>query len=573
MRQALIGAMVLVLLVGLTGCPLKPKKAAPEKETKSEQKAIAVSLALITPRDLEERVEVTGTLKPADEVKISSRVEGAIEWIVGKAGATVRAGELVATMDDADAKAQVGAAQAGVQAAQARLEQAKAAAAQQKTSTVTGVQSAEAAVEAAEARLKQARTMVIAQEAIAGAQQRTADAALDSAKSRLALLRSGARSQELAISEKSVQVAQATYDNDERNSQRLQKLFDEGAISRSQLDLADTRLQVSKAQLESAKQQYSLVKTGARDEDIQAAEAAVRQAEGGVAQARAGQKQIDVARDNANIAETALKQAKAALEAARSARQIDIMRDKDVLAAKAGLEQSREMLRIALQGLDHTRLYSPVNGVIAERYVEIGESVGLRIPLLRIATNAALYFETKISELEAVRVQSGQPVYLTVDAMQNSRSDMYRQQTTRQVVGTVEKVVPVVDQMTRNFTVRILVPRSGNLFPGMFARGQIVVAKHKLVTAIPKDALVEKGGRHVVFVSENNTARKRDVTPGATDGAYIQILSGVSPGEKVVVAGQQNLADGDPLQERQTPKTPAVGMPQTGQPGNAADGD
>ncbi|HEY3416314.1 MAG TPA: hypothetical protein VGM23_05460, partial [Armatimonadota bacterium] len=133
----------------------------------------------------------------------------------------------------------------------------------------------------------------------------------------------------------------------------------------------------------------------------------------------------------------------------------------------------------------------------------------------------------------------------------------------RQVVGTVDKVVPVVDQSTRNFTVRIVVPRGKDLFSGMFTRGQIVVARHKLVTAVPKDAIVEKGGEHVVFVSENNVARRRVVTPGATDGTYIQILSGIAPGEKVVIAGQQNLAEGDPLQEKQAANAlPAEGAPQ-----------
>jgi HlyD family secretion protein len=540
--------MIGIVLLLLAGCKQAPE---PQAENKTPEKApTPVTAVALAPRLLEERVEVTGTLQPHDEVEVGTRYAGRIAWVIGKEGVAVARGTVVARLEDQDARTQVRAATAALDAAQARLEQAKAAVLQQVTATDSGIRTAEAGVEAAQARLAQAQTAADAQDATAKAQVKAADAALDAAKSRLNLLKNGSRSQERTIAEQNVQLALATYNLDKANYDRYKQLYDKGAVAKSVLDGMETKMKVSEAQLQSAKQQLSMVQEGPRQEDIQTAEAAVRQAQEGLDTAKANLKQTDVARANVEIARTGVSQARAALESAKSSRQVNVMRDKDVLAAQAGVQQAREALTNAVQMLDYMYIYSPVSGVVATVLAKVGQSMGSGDSVLKLSTNNVLYFAAQVSELEATRLRAGQSVALTVDALQGDRGNLYAGKTARVFTGTVEKVVPVVDARTRNFTVRIIVPRSPALFPGMFTRGAVIVARHSGAITVPKDVLVKRDARTYVFVADGATARQRAVTLGASDDTAVQVLTGLSAGDRIITVGQHALKDGDPISVR-----------------------
>lgn len=564
MRKTILLPLAMIIFLGLiwlpTGCQRKTDAHTPQPAVPTDaQPATPISVATIQPADIEERIEVTGSLQPADQVVVGSRLAGRIAWIIGDEGTPVRVGQVVARMEDQDMRTQVRAARAMVQAAEARQEQAEAAAAQQATATNSGIDTAQAALDAAKARLKQADTTARAQEATSQAQVASANAqlqqtqqALNAAKSRQELLKNGSRPQERAVAENNVKLAKTTLDFDKNNYDRYKGLYEQGAVSKSLLDSAEMKMKMSEAQYDSARQQLDLVKTGARDEDVQAAEAAVQQAQAAIQQAQAavdaavaGQKQVDVAKDNVSIAKTGVAQAEAALRAAKSAVQVDIMRNKDVLAARAALQQARESLSTALQNLDHTQVFSPVDGVVAAKTANVGQSIGANVTILQLSTNGSLYFEAQVSELSATRLCAGQPVTVSVDAMQSGRADLYAGAKSATVVGRVERVVPVVDARTRNFSVRILVPRSRSLFPGMFARGSVMVARHSRALTVPKDALIEKDGRQVVFINENGTAREMTVAPGIISDGNIEVISGLSAGMQVITVGQQALRDGE----------------------------
>lgn len=548
---AALAAFALLVFVGCKGKghhPAKPSTAA------SATAGAPVSVAFAQLRDIDETVEVTGTLQPADEVIVGPHLAGRITWIIGKAGIPVKVGQLVARMEDTDAVIQVRTARAAYDAAKAHLEQAKAAFTQQRTATDSGIQNAKAALSAAEARYTQSVASEEALIATTKAQIDQATQALNAAKSHSAETYHGPRKQEIQIAQLAVNTAKATLDLDQKNFDRYQNLYDNGAIAKSTLDAAEAQLQVSKAQYDSAAQQLDIAHEGSRVEDKQAAQATVDQAQAALDAANAGSKQIEVAKENVNIASTGVDQAKAALQMAYAEVDTDQMRDKDILAAQASLEQAAEAEEQAEQQLNYTRIYSPVNGVIAEKMADVGQSVPANANVLRLTTNAALYFEAQISELAATRLHSGQTVLISVDALQGDRSNIYGNAKAQTVTGTVDRVVPVVDAATRNFTVRVLIDETAGLDPGMFARGEITVARHAQVITIPKDAMVEKNGAQLVYVvqhvtgdaaknsAEHDSVRECTVTPGATDGTYLQIVSGLAEGDQVVTEGQQTFS-------------------------------
>jgi RND family efflux transporter MFP subunit len=236
------------------------------------------------------------------------------------------------------------------------------------------------------------------------------------------------------------------------------------------------------------------------------------------------------------------------------------MRDKDVRAAEAAVDQAQAVVDTAQQNLSYVQIHSPVDGVVQEKLADVGQSLGANASVLRLATDQSLYLEATVSELEALRVQNGQPVNIKVDATQGDRASVYEGAAANIVKGTVERVVRVVDERTRDFVVRIVLPKQATLFPGMFTRGSIVVAHHKQVLTVPKSAIINKGDKQVLFVvsaekaagdtpsaSEALVARQREVTLGASSSTAVEVRLGVQAGERVIIEGQQTLADQDPV--------------------------
>src|SRR5262249_56122244 len=86
------------------------------------------------------------------------------------------------------------------------------------------------------------------------------------------------------------------------------------------------------------------------------------------------------------------------------------------------------------------------------------------------------------------------------------------------------------------------------LLPGMFAQVQVVAAQKPDAIVVPREAIVQQGTSPVVFVNNNGKAEQRQVQTGMSDNTNIEIVSGVAPGEQVVVVGQNSLHDGTPIQ-------------------------
>ncbi|MEI7832150.1 MAG: efflux RND transporter periplasmic adaptor subunit [bacterium] len=423
-------------------------------DTKSAGVTVNVNVTTVGLNDLEERIDVTGSLTPTSEVTVGNKLAGRVSEIRVKEGDSVHKGQIVAVIENSDKKNDVA---------------------------------------AAKARVDQARQQALAME-------KTIAASITMAEKQLAVVESGARTQQKLMAEEQVKSAQAAQTNAANNLDRLNRLFTAGAISASQRDIAQSQLDQANAQLASAKQNLSLVDEGPRQEDIDSARAAV-------ASAKANKSQIDVAWSNVSVAETSLATTQ--------------------------------------QILDDTIIKSPVDGVVAQQLAEVGQSLGASMAIVKLTTNNSLYFEANISELEAARVASGQLVNINVDALQGDRSNPYSTASSNVILGTVERVVPVVDAKTRNFMVRITVPKSDKVYPGMFARGSIQLARHTGVLTAPKDALVERDNKHLVFVNVDGKAKLATVSIGAVSSTQVEITSGLKSGDQLITSGQQSLQDGD----------------------------
>jgi RND family efflux transporter MFP subunit len=208
-------------------------------------------------------------------------------------------------------------------------------------------------------------------------------------------------------------------------------------------------------------------------------------------------------------------------------------------AAKAGTVVARAGLRIAEDALNNAYIKSPLNGYIAERRAEPGQQLGAGGAVMRIVSPQSIYFQAILSESQYSEVRMGLPASVTVDAVPN-----------RVFKGRVTRILPVASASARSFIVRIDFPSDLSLRPQMFARGSILIDTHRNATLAPKDSVLfdPVNNRTRVFVaSGGGKAEEHIIKVGYTDPKFVEVLSGVKPGDKVVIAGQNALQDGDKI--------------------------
>jgi RND family efflux transporter MFP subunit len=115
--------------------------------------------------------------------------------------------------------------------------------------------------------------------------------------------------------------------------------------------------------------------------------------------------------------------------------------------------------------------------------------------------------------------------------------------------GRVVTVAPNGDPRAHTFDARIVpANQDQRLLPGMFAQVQVVAAQKPDAILVPREAIVRQGTSSVVFVNNEGKAEQRQVQTGLSDNTSVEIVSGVAPGEQVVVVGQNSLHDGTPIQ-------------------------
>ena len=203
--------------------------------------------------------------------------------------------------------------------------------------------------------------------------------------------------------------------------------------------------------------------------------------------------------------------------------------------AEAALQGATERLRILGAGQGRGGQFAvtaPFGGVVVETHASLGEVAGPSDQLFTIADLSRLWIELDIFERDLARVAEGQPATVTTAAYPN-----------RVFPGKIVYVGDILDPEKRTVRARVEVPNEGGLLkPGMFARAEIETATGTgtRVPVVPRGAVQEVEGRTVVWVpgARPGEFHIRPVQVGAAvDSVRVMILSGLEPGERVVIAG------------------------------------
>ena len=187
------------------------------------------------------------------------------------------------------------------------------------------------------------------------------------------------------------------------------------------------------------------------------------------------------------------------------------------------------------QLMQNTQLTAPISGVVTARNYDSGDMYSQGQPVLTIEQINPVKVMVNISEVYYKQVFKGMPVDIELDA--------YEGET---FYGKVTIVYPTVDQSTHTFPVEVTINNSSQkVRPGMFARATVNFGDKNHVL-VPDEALVKQigAGDRYVYIYKNGKVSYNKVELGKHIGTKYEILSGVNPGDDVVIAGQSRLANG-----------------------------
>ena len=172
-------------------------------------------------------------------------------------------------------------------------------------------------------------------------------------------------------------------------------------------------------------------------------------------------------------------------------------------------------------------LNSPIDGIVVERNATVGASVGTDANLFKIIDLSRVWIDANVFEKDLQQVRPGQEVKLTVPAFPGATFS-----------GRVILINSVVDPDTRTVKVRTEVANpDGRLKPDMFANVQIVTALNRTAISIPQSAVLNDEGKTIVFIAKGNGYEKRQVQAGIQNNDRVEIVDGLTAGDKVVVKG------------------------------------
>jgi membrane fusion protein (multidrug efflux system) len=241
---------------------------------------------------------------------------------------------------------------------------------------------------------------------------------------------------------------------------------------------------------------------------------------------------------------------------------------------KYDLQDKRAALETARLQLEYTRILAPVDGIIAERSVKVGNMMQANQNVFKIVGMDPLQAVLNVPERQLGILKANQSVQLEADALPGKTFS-----------GTILRIAPVVDSTSGTFRVTTQFhDKTGLLKPGMFARVDIVYDHREDALTIPRSALIEEDGETAVFVVEKapppkpdaktdatkNVAKndaKTDAKPatnaapadalvahrrlvkiGYSDGDHVEIRGGVDEGARVITVGRNAVRDGTAVQ-------------------------
>jgi len=210
-----------------------------------------------------------------------------------------------------------------------------------------------------------------------------------------------------------------------------------------------------------------------------------------------------------------------------------LMSREDFEQQKFTVEEARLRWDRSKLTLDHASVRAPVDGVISERTVKLGDRISQSLKLFSLVDLQKLIAQVHVPGRDMRYIKKGQAAQITTDFLPGDS-----------FVGHVERISPVVDPGSGTFKVTLELNSSASrLRPGMFITAHIVTSTHEKAILVPKKAIVYDDGFPHIFVVNDSTASRVRLDIGFEDSENLEVLEGAKAGDRIVVVGQNGLKD------------------------------
>jgi len=509
-------------------------------------------LGTVTKGNLLETITATGSVEAQTgaQINIGSQVTGRIKRLYGDVGSKVKANEVIAVLDLPDVTAAVSQAQSAYAGADSKLTQSGESLVLGKTQTNDAVAAAREALSVGQEAVKTAQANYKLQSVQTPTDIRKADAARLEAIAALATAQAtneqtilGAKLN-IQTAQEAVDQAQASLVLNQATFNRYTDLYKQGMLAPMMVDQARQARDLSQSQVRAAQQQLELMKQKV-DADLKTASQAVIQAQKAVDSAIAA---LEAAKaeeyttrarlaDVANAVATA-KEAAANLQLAIGNLETNAVNQQNIVQAADSKNQALDQVTINKALFDKTILRTPIAGTIISLTAQQGDTVaaGLAAPTLATVTDLTrLEVEAYVDETDIGKVRIGQLATVTVDAFPGKT---WTGRVAKSASGSTIQVGVITYDVSISITNSDL-----HLRPDMTANIIIQTGSLKNVLIVPAIAIQQTlKGSFVKVAKKTNGQTTISLIPvktGGTDGVNIQIVSGLTEGEQIVLAGGQ----------------------------------
>jgi len=204
-------------------------------------------------------------------------------------------------------------------------------------------------------------------------------------------------------------------------------------------------------------------------------------------------------------------------------------------AAQARQRIARAAVTEAETLLGYARVTAPFAGVLTRKLVDVGDLAAPGRPLMEMEDPTTFRLEADVGEGLIDRLHTGQQLAVTIAALQEP------------LAGVVTEIAPAADPSTRTFAIKIDLPSVPGLRGGAFGRAAVPVGENR-VLRVPAEAVVQRGQLECLFVEVDGKARLRLVRTGRRIGAEIEILAGVTAGDRVIASEVARIQEGQSVQ-------------------------
>lgn len=302
-----------------------------------------------------------------------------------------------------------------------------------------------------------------------------------------------------------------------------------------EIDNRDAAAQLQKAQAGVRETKNALDEA---DRNIQAAQATKAASEAGLALAASTNDRYQKLLERRSVSpqefdevQTKYKVAQAEAErATRMLASLDARRNQ----ALARIDQARSDVSGARVYASYARVTSPINGIVTAKQTDAGMMATPGTPLLTVEDDSHYRLEASVEESQLSRIAIGDRVGVQIDAAGDEA-----------LSGRVAEIVPAADPASRSYAVKIDLPQQKNLRSGLYGKARFSRDPKQAIT-IPATAIIHRGQLTGVFVVDDaGIAHMRLIRTGKSTGNRIEVLGGLSEGERIAVDRVDAIGDGD----------------------------